>query len=302
MTTSNVYKVFRWGTLLTSCFLFLSCVATKPCFFACVTIKPSPSKSRIALVVGNADYNVIRALNNPVNDAKAMSKVLGDLDFEVIYQENANKQMMETAIKNFEIRLKEARQQHKKTVGLFYYSGHGAQNGDENFLLPVGLKSSYESPNSLLESETVALSSVLNSMKKAQSTMNIIILDACRNKPNNLMLVDASGKTKSIPKGLAWIDNTDSPDSSAPEGTFIAYATSPKKEAYDDGGKNSPYTKYLLEHIHERDLSIEKLFKKVRQKVIKETGGKQTPWESSSLKGDFSFKKIKPMVPIMIFK
>jgi len=36
-------------------------------------------------------------------------------------------------------------------------------------------------------------------------------------------------------------------------------------------------------------LSITQLFKQVRYGVVAETGGKQTPWESSSLLGDFAF-------------
>jgi hypothetical protein len=35
-------------------------------------------------------------------------------------------------------------------------------------------------------------------------------------------------------------------------------------------------------------LSIEQVFKQVRYGVVAETGGKQTPWESSSLLGDFA--------------
>ena len=36
-------------------------------------------------------------------------------------------------------------------------------------------------------------------------------------------------------------------------------------------------------------LSIEQVFKQVRYGVVAETEGKQTPWESSSLLGDFAF-------------
>ncbi|MEK8018129.1 MAG: caspase family protein [Candidatus Parabeggiatoa sp.] len=284
MTTSNVYKVLRWGTLLTSCLLFLSCAA----------IKPSSPESRIALVVGNADYKVVSLLNNPVNDAKGMSKALSELDFEVIYEENANKQTMETAIKDFETRLKEEHQQGKKTVGLFYYSGHGAQDGDENFLLPVDLKTSPDSPKTLLESETVALSSVLDSMEDAETTMNIVILDACRNKPNNLMLVDASGNTKSIAKGLAWVNDNSFSNTPAPQGSLIAYATSPNHVAYDDGkDNNSPYTKHLLKHIYDENVTIGELFINVRNAVIEETEGRQIPWERSSLKKRFYFAEIE---------
>lgn len=68
-----------------------------------------------------------------------MSNALENLGFEVIQELNANRQTMETAIKIFKQRLDRKRRQSKKTVGLFYYSGHGAQYGDENFLIPVTL-------------------------------------------------------------------------------------------------------------------------------------------------------------------
>ncbi len=37
-------------------------------------------------------------------------------------------------------------------------------------------------------------------------------------------------------------------------------------------------------------LTVEQVFKRARVAVEKETGGSQTPWEESSLKGDFYFK------------
>ena len=41
------------------------------------------SERRTALVIGNSDYKLISPLRNPVNDARAMARVLGDLGFEV---------------------------------------------------------------------------------------------------------------------------------------------------------------------------------------------------------------------------
>ena len=51
------------------------------------------------------------------------------------------------------------------------------------------------------------------------------------------------------------------------------------------------YTSALLDFIREEGLQIEVMFREVRKKVIKESGGKQTPWESTSLLNDFYFKK-----------
>ena len=78
----------------------------------------------------------------------------------------------------------------------------------------------------------------------------------------------------------------------APDGTLIAYATAPGSIASDGGaGRNGIYTRELLKVIAIPDLSIEDVFKRVRISVHGVTQGKQTPWESSSLMGNFSFRQ-----------
>src|SRR3989442_10489455 len=47
--------------------------------------------------------------------------------------------------------------------------------------------------------------------------------------------------------------------------------------------------RHLLQAMLTPGLSIEQVFKQVRYGVVAETGGKQMPWESSSLLGDFAF-------------
>ena len=108
----------------------------------------------------------------------------------------------------------------------------------------------------------------------ANNGLNIVILDACRNNP-------FSKSFRSSSKGLAVMD--------APQGSILAYATSPGNVAYDGEGRNSPYTKALAKQILEPNLQIEEVFKRVRISVVKETGNEQVPWEASSLMGNFYF-------------
>src|SRR6185436_20025001 len=75
----------------------------------------------------------------------------------------------------------------------------------------------------------------------------------------------------------------------AARGSLIAFATAPGSVANDGDGRNGVYTSYLLKHLSTPGLSVEQLFKKVRRGVVEATKGKQTPWESSSLIGDFAF-------------
>jgi hypothetical protein len=56
------------------------------------------AERRVALVIGNANYQYINALKNPVNDAQDMKKVLEELQFQVILKTNANLRTMVDAI------------------------------------------------------------------------------------------------------------------------------------------------------------------------------------------------------------
>ncbi len=112
-------------------------------------------------------------------------------------------------------------------------------------------------------------------MADAKNSVNIVIIDACRNNP-------FARSWRSGTKGLAPIH--------AAKGMIIAYSTAPGSLASDGpAGGNSPFVKHLMSQMTIPGLPIEQVFKKVRKNVQTETGGKQMPWESSSLIGDFSF-------------
>jgi uncharacterized caspase-like protein len=78
-------------------------------------------RPRAALVIGNADYS-FGPLRNPVNDAEAMAKALDEAGFDVTVTTDADQTAMEKAVHAFGAKLKA-----KGGVGLFYFSGHGAQ-------------------------------------------------------------------------------------------------------------------------------------------------------------------------------
>jgi hypothetical protein len=75
----------------------------------------------------------------------------------------------------------------------------------------------------------------------------------------------------------------------APKGTLIAFATSPGETASDGTGNNGLYTSALLAHIEDENITIEELFKRVRNTVSAFSNGKQTSWEHTSLTGNFYF-------------
>jgi Caspase domain/Protein of unknown function (DUF1566) len=240
------------------------------CLITCVLVLLTSSiaiaakESRIALVIGNGAYKS-SPLGNPVNDANDMAAALKNCNFRVMKSINASRREMRKAIRKF------GKEINKGAVGLFYYAGHGIQVDGENYLVPVNAAVYTEAE---VEDECLKVSSVLRQMESAGNRLNIIILDACRDNPFGRSF-------RSSNMGLAKMD--------APTGSILAYATAPGSVAADGTDRNGLYTSMLLKHMMEPNLAIERVFKNVRVEVMKDSGMRQVPWESSSLTGDFYF-------------
>jgi uncharacterized protein len=128
---------------------------------------------RLALVTGNGKYKNVPALENPANDAADLAKALRNVGFEVIEQQNASREAMTKALRDFSARLRGTE------VALFFYAGHGLQMNGENYLLPVD--ADIQTPADV-RFNTVDLSNIQQEME-GSGRVNIIILDACRNNP-----------------------------------------------------------------------------------------------------------------------
>ena len=223
------------------------------------------STKRLALVIGNAAYENAPPLKNPANDAVDIAGVLSKLGFSVEHGVNLTQRQMKAMIREFGQKLKDGGQ------GLFYFAGHGIQLRGRNYLIPVDANIQSETD---VEDQGVDTNLMLGMMDEAGNALNVVILDACRNNP-------FSRSFRSASNGLAQMD--------APSGTLIAYATAPGSVASDGNARNGLYTQELLKNMQMPGLSIEEVFKRVRISVRNSTAGKQTPWEASSLIGDFYF-------------
>lgn len=220
-----------------------------------------------ALVIGNAAYPDMHALNNPVNDAEDISAALEACGFEVITCLDADIAAMDRALKQFKAKLKSS------DVGLFFFAGHGMQIDGENYLAALDTSRTDESG---AKYTSMALNHVIEVMEKSKCKTSIIILDACRNNP----FERAWSRSMEV-RGLASVY--------APRGTLIAFATSPGQTASDGSGRNGAYTNALLKHINTPDFSIEMMFKRVRNSLSAATKGKQISWEHTSLSEEFFF-------------
>lgn len=221
-------------------------------------------QKRLALVVGNAGYQNGGTLKNPINDARAIASTLQNLGFEVLKYENVTQPQMKQAINAFGQKLR------GYDVGMFYYAGHGIQSKGVNYMIPIEAQLENEEQ---VEFDCVAADRVLAFMETASTKVNIIIMDACRNNP-----FERSWHRSANGNGLAMMN--------APSGSLIAYATAPGRVASDGDESNGLYTSALLKYMRNANLTIEQVFKQVRNEVNEKSGGAQIPWETTSLTGE----------------
>lgn len=224
---------------------------------------------KIALVVGCGQYEFAGHLENPLNDAKGIKEKLESLSFDVMYIENPTLKELKIGIDDFGTELE------KYDVGLFYFAGHGVQVKGLNYLIPIDANLKNERT---VEYDCVQVDRILSHMESAKTSVNLIILDACRNNP-----FERSWGRDLSQRGFAVMD--------APKGSLIAYSTSPGKIASDGEGKNGLYTGELLSEIKSVNLTITQLFQKVRKSVMEKSKDEQIPWESTSLTADFYFNR-----------
>ena len=229
---------------------------------------PSAYTRKVALVIGNADYPGLSRLKNPINDAMAMAKKLREIGFTVIYHQDVK------ALQIGDIMAEVNSMVVPGSAFVFYYAGHGVQIKGENFFPAVdaNIKTQFDIPNQSLQ-----LQRVLDMTTEAKASLNLMMLDACRNNP---WLV----ASRSMPGGLSKID--------PPTGTLISFATRPGSVA-DDGadGANGLYTSFLLKHIDTANLPVESFFKRVSNDVYTVSKGRQEPWVEGNIRGDFTFNQ-----------
>jgi uncharacterized caspase-like protein len=268
--------------------------------FLWVFLIPPAQAARIALVIGNADYDEksthlgLKKLRNPVFDAIDMAAMLKRLGYEVILKTDLRKKAMTAAIREFSRRLKQ-----RSDVGVFYFSGHGFQYKNISYLLPLGadIQSHLD-----LDGEAIKADYILQHMEHAHQGVNVIIFDACRDSVPEHFLVQSKGMfdNNSLSAGLGSM--------TAPTGSLIAYATAPNKVSWGGlpGERNSIYTKHLLEVLRQKaDLTVTDLFVEVRNRVMQDTKDapvQQVPWETTSLTQQFCFGPCRQTAPVDVSK
>jgi hypothetical protein len=242
-------------------------------FAISLTPGSAEAQKRVALVIGNSDYQHTVKLPNPTNDARDVAAALKKHGFQVLEGLDLDKAAFDRKVRDFANALRDAE------VGVLFYAGHGLQVAGQNYLVPIDAELKDAAG---LDFETIRLDIVHRAMER-QTQTNILFLDACRDNPLSRNLARALGtRSTEISKGLAAVESG--------VGTLISFSTQPGNVATDGAGRNSPFAGSLARNISDLDGDLGAILIAVRNDVMKETQRKQVPWEHSALTGQFYFK------------
>lgn len=141
-------------------------------------------ETRVALIIGNSLYRHACLLKNPENDAKAIGRALGRLNFAGAKpQLNLSYDGFRHALQKF------ARLADSADMAVIYFAGHGIEVNMNNFLIPVDARLERSKD---VEYEAITLNQVLTSVDGARQ-LRLIILDACRNNPFRARMLHSGG-------------------------------------------------------------------------------------------------------------
>lgn len=244
------------------------------CALLILSLNAFPKNKKIAIVIGNSNYAA--PFSKPVttmNNASAIREELTFLGYQakdINFLPDATLDDIEKAVSALPSRL------DASDEFFFYYSGHGAQSGAVNFLIPVdgGRElNTYFDINRLLE-------------KMDNDAKKIIVLDSC------------SSPTRASTEETSTLD-------SFPLNTFLAISSSPGQAASEVNNDTKPdadinnlphsaFTKTLVRQMRKKEISVSEAFDKVRAAVLVTTKYKQTPIVKSNTIETLFFRSSRP--------
>jgi hypothetical protein len=237
----------------------------------------SPNANRRkALVFGNDKYLSVSPLQNAVADGEAMAAKLQALGYAVTSSYNVSRKEMLSAVRNFSGRV-----QGGDEV-IFFYAGHGVELEGRNYLLPIDI---HGDDSRQVRDDAIELQRILTDMSDSRAKFTLAVVDACRDNP----FVSAGRAIGG--RGLA--------PTTAATGQMVIFSAGAGQQALDrldanDKSPNGLFTRIFMEEMSEPNVPIDRVVKKVRQKVFQAAqtvGHDQVPAIYDQVVGDFFFVK-----------
>src|SRR5947199_8152545 len=121
---------------------------------------------RLALVIGNGHYpDAAAPLNQPINDARALTSTLRQSGFDVDVVEDASKDDMQRAVDRLKSKIK------PDSVVMLFFGGYGIQAGRESYMIPVDARIWKEGD---VRREGVSVESVLEIIKEKGARAKLV--------------------------------------------------------------------------------------------------------------------------------
>jgi Caspase domain len=241
---------------------------------AAVISAPAQRVSRVALVIGNADYSASdQRLQQAIQSARATAQELQRNGFDVELQENLTKEGMQRATDRLYERIKPG------SVALIFFSGYGLQTEKNNYLIPVDARITNESEVRLYG---FGLEAMLTEMTAKGALVKIAIIDAARSNP-----FESHFRRESA--GLAPV--------SVPPGTLVILSNAPNKVIADSDVNNDLFVRELIRQMHGMTFpsaTLEERFHRTRAIVGHASNGAQEPWVASSIEDSHDLRLAWP--------
>lgn len=240
------------------------------------SVPAAGTERRVALVIGNDQYQTVPKLERAVADARAMGAELRRMGFEVMQYANLDRRRMNQAVGELVEKVSGG------GVGILFYAGHGVQVSGSNFLLPVDVQLSRADD---LADEAIDMGRVMERLSTAKAKFTLMIIDACRDNP----FPRVAGRSIGGSRGLTI--------PSAPDGLMVVYSAGVNEQALDklsdvDRDPNGLFTREFIKQLREPGVRVDDMVRRVRSSVREQAarvGHSQNPAIYDQSNGDFYF-------------
>jgi hypothetical protein len=211
-------------------------------------VMPVQATRCVALVIGNDRY-AEAPLGNAVKDATKVASALRQAGYDVTLATDVTLRRLTETVDTFVATLR------PQDRVVFYYAGHGFALEQENYLAPVDFaaRDRADAPY-----QGYLARRIQDRIASAGVTLQVFVLDACRNNPFGSVRSSTGGWVSMMAVGAA----------------YIALATEPGRVANDNG----LFADALARTITTQDLSLDQIFAEVAGEVQKGSRGEQKPW------------------------
>ena len=230
---------------------------------------------RVALVIGNDNYQQVTRLEKAGNDADAMARELAAAGFEVRKHRDLNFKQMVVAFEAFFDQIKGGDE-----VAVFY-AGHGVQTERGSYLLPTDVEGDTQSQ---IEKVSYSVNGLLEELDKVKPRFSLIIVDACRDNP-----LRSRGRTIGVARGL------NAPDLA--KGQMVVFSAGKNQKALDslndkDANPNGVFTREFIARMRRPGLNVEALALEVKnsvERLARTVNHDQRPLIVNDSTGEFYF-------------